>query len=134
MDENKIKKMCRFALFEQKEERKALAVASYYSRDYIGLGLLLNFFLVTIAYMIILGAVILVNADFIINNFYKIDLYKVAAIAITSYVLMLGLYSVLVFTLRRLKYNRAKRKVTRYYKALSRMYDENYTESNREEV
>ena len=125
MDVKRIHKMCRLALFEQKESRKALAVASYYKRDYIGLGLLSNFFQVSIAYVIIAAAVILVNADFFINNFYRIDFYKLAAIAIAGYVLLLGLYTVLVFTIRRLKYARAKRKVRNYYIALNRMYEEN---------
>lgn len=131
MDTKHVHKMCRLALFEQKESRKALAVASYYKRDYIGLGLLSNLLQITIAYALIAVAVILVNADFFIRNFYKIDFYKLAALAIAAYVLMLGLYSVLVFTLRRLQYARAKRKVRNYYIALNRMYEENKAGQNK---
>lgn len=133
MDKIRIRKLCRLALFEQKEERDALATASYYKRDYIGLGLLGNFILITVAYLILAVAVIVINSDFIINNFYRIDFYKVAAMAITGYALLLGLYSVLVFTLRRLKYAKAKRKVRNYYIALNQMYEENQVRDEEDE-
>ena len=132
MDIERIHKMCRLALFEQKENRKALAVASYYIRDYIGLGLLSNFLQITVAYAIVVAALILLNADFFIKNFYRIDFYKLAAIAITGYVLLLGLYSVLVVTIRRLQYAKAKRKVRNYYIALNKLYEENTAEKTAE--
>ncbi len=123
MEPKKIRKMCRLAMFEQDEERKALAVAGYYRRDYVALGLLSNFLQITIVYFILALALIVMNVDFLIDNFYRIDFYKVAAIAITAYALLLGLYSVLVFTLRRLHYARSKRKVRRHYIALNRLLE-----------
>lgn len=124
MDEQRIWKMCRLALFEQEEGREDLSIASYYRRDYVGLGLLSNFVQVTIVYLLILAAVVLMKLDYLITNFDKLNYSAIAAALIAGYFLVLGLYSVLVFTLRRLRYVRARRKVRDYYIKLNELYEE----------
>lgn len=124
MDEQRIWKMCRLALFEQEEGKKELAIASYYRRDYVGLGLLSNFVQVTVAYLLILAAVVVLKLDYLMTNFDKLDYVSIAAALIAGYLLFIGLYSVLVFTLRRLKYLRARKKVRDYYIRLNELYEE----------
>ncbi len=124
MDEQRIWKMCRLALFEQEEGKKELTIASYYRRDYVGLGLLSNFVLVTFVYLLILAAVVIMRLDYLMTNFDKLDYVTIAAALIAGYLLLIGLYSVLVFTLRRLKYLRARKKVRDYYIKLNELYEE----------
>ncbi|MBR3397931.1 MAG: hypothetical protein IKG70_08850 [Lachnospiraceae bacterium] len=124
MDEQRIWKMCRLALFEQEEGKKELTIASYYRRDYVGLGLLSNFVQVTVVYLLILAAVVIMKLDYLMNNFDKLDYVTIAAAMIAGYLLLIGLYSVLVFTLRRLKYLRARKKVRDYYIKLNELYEE----------
>ena len=124
MDEQRIWKMCRLALFEQEEGKKGLTIASYYRRDYVGLGLLSNFVQVTVVYLLILAAVVIMKLDYLMNNFDKLDYVTIAAAMIAGYLLLIGLYSVLVFTLRRLKYLRARKKVRDYYIKLNELYEE----------
>ena len=124
MDEQRIWKMCRLALFEQEEGKKELTIASYYRRDYVGLGLLSNFVLVTFVYLLILAAVVIMKLDYLMTNFDKLDYVTIAAALIAGYLLLIGLYSVLVFTLRRLKYLRARTKVRDYYIKLNELYEE----------
>ncbi len=124
MDEQRIWKMCRLALFEQEEGKKELTIASYYRRDYVGLGLLSNFVLVTFVYLLILAAVVIMKLDYLMTNFDKLDYVTIAAALIAGYLLLIGLYSVLVFTLRRLKYLRARKKVRDYYIKLNDLYEE----------
>ena len=129
MNERRIWKMCRLALFEQEEGKKDLAIASYYKRDYIGIGLLTNFLQITVVYLILLAAVLIMNVNELIEHFDEISYPAVFAAVIVSYVLLLGLYSVLVYTVRKIKYVRARGKVRDHYRMLNDLYEENAGEA-----
>lgn len=124
MDNNRIWKMTRLAMFEDGKGKEDLSITGFYRRDYVGLGLLVNFLLITLAYGIILGGIVLVRLNYLISNFDKLNVPRLISMAIIGYVLLLGLYTVFVFTLRRLKYNRAKMNVSRYYKDLNLLYED----------
>ena len=49
LNEEKVKVMNKLAMYEQGEGRKYLPVSKYYRSDNIGLALIKNFFMVTIA-------------------------------------------------------------------------------------
>jgi len=134
MDEQRIWKMCRLALFEQEEGKKELSIASYYRRDYVGLGLLSNFVQITIVYLLILAAIVIVRLDYLMTNFDKLEYTTIAAALIAGYAMVLGLYSVLVFTLRRLQYVRARRKVRDYYIKLNELFEERTGEADNTET
>ena len=53
LNNQKIKKMHKLALYESGEGKRHLAISNYYRSDYIGLALIKNFFLTTIAYGIL---------------------------------------------------------------------------------
>ncbi len=124
MNEHRIWKMCRLALFEQGEGKKDLNIASYYRRDYVALGLLSNFLQITVVYLIIVAAIVVLRADYLIDHFNEIRYTELIAKFIIAYVLVLGLYSVLVFTVRRLVYARARRRVREHYIGLNELFDE----------
>ena len=54
LDVQKIKKMHKLAVYESGDGKKHLAISNYYRSDYIGLALIKNFFLTTIAYGLLL--------------------------------------------------------------------------------
>jgi len=121
-------------LFEQEEGKKELSIASYYRRDYVGLGLLSNFVQITIVYLLILAAIVIVRLDYLMTNFDKLEYTTIAAALIAGYAMVLGLYSVLVFTLRRLQYVRARRKVRDYYIKLNELFEERTGEADNTET
>ena len=65
MDKKKIWEMSRLAMFEE-DGREDLLVAFYNKRDYVALGLLSNFLLISIAYIIIIAGYILIKQDYLI--------------------------------------------------------------------
>lgn len=129
MNEHRIWKMCRLALFEQEDGKKDLEVVSYYKRDYVALGLLANLFEITIAYLIIAAVIVLSRLEYLTDNFAEIRYSELIAKFIIGYLLVLGLYSVLIFTIRRVKYARARRRVREHYISLNELYEE--TEKSR---
>ena len=54
LNNQKIKKMHKLAVYESGVGKEDLAVSNYYRSDYIGLALIKNFFLTTIGYGILL--------------------------------------------------------------------------------
>ena len=54
LDVQKIKKMHKLAAYESGEGKQHLAISNYYRSDYIGLALIKNFFLTTMAYGLLL--------------------------------------------------------------------------------
>ena len=131
MNSHRIWRMCRLAIFEEGQGKEDLTIASYYKRDYVGLGMLSNAILITVAYVLILGAVIICNVDFLIDNFDKLNYSVIIALIVIGYLLLLGLYTVFVFTLRRLKYEKARAEVKDYYDELNELLAEKRAEDKK---
>ena len=119
MDKKKIWEMSRLAMFEEEDGREDLSVAFYYKRDYVALGLLSNFLLISIAYVIIVAGIILYKLDYLTENFSSMDYSVMIAAVVIFYFLLLGIYSAIVFTLRSLRHAKAKRRVQEYYDELN---------------
>ena len=74
---------------------------------------------------------LLFRNNFLIENFDDLNYAALAAGLIIAWFLMVGIYSVIVFTIRRLKYARAKRKVEDYYEDLTDLYEQLSEEKRR---
>ena len=123
-------------MYGQADGRKDLNAVRYYRSDYVGMGLLSNFFLITIGYCIVILAFFLYNIDFIIRNFDRINTHEVIVGLLVFYIILLGLYSVLVYTVRRLRFSHAQRDVLNYYNRICELcdeYDSEYGEADEEE-
>ena len=55
MDEKRLSRMIHLAMYEQVDGKEDIAISRFFRLDYIGLGLLKNFVLVTVAYFILIG-------------------------------------------------------------------------------
>ncbi len=126
-DTKKLAQMIRVARFEQNIGAEDLRIHKYYRRDYVAYAMIRNFFVVTIGYGLLLAVILLYNLDFLLNNLKNLNIQPLLIAIITGYLFVLALYSVLVYTIRSLRYLRAERRVNGYYrelKKLSRMQKE----------
>ena len=57
LDEKKIRLMTDLARYENQHGKEELKISRYYRSDYLGLALFRNFFLASIAYVVILGLI-----------------------------------------------------------------------------
>lgn len=121
LNEEKVRIMTRLASYEENEGKKYLPVSKYYRSDYIGLALIKNFFLITIAYVLILAIVAGYFAEELMDNIHKMNLIGVGVGLIIIYLVLLMLYSVLIYVLYSVKYSRAKRSVKKYYVQLGKI-------------
>ena len=115
--------MIRLAMFEQYEGRRDLEICRFYRRDFVGLGLIANGVLITVAYVIVILAAAIYNMDYLSENFSEIDFHSMMFTIVFIYIVIIALYSVVVFTIRRLRYAKAKRSVDRFYDNLSELQD-----------
>ena len=78
LNNQKIKKMHKLALYESGEGKKHLAISNYYRSDYIGLALIKNFFLTTIAYGLLLLIYFGYRSEYLMENIHKMNLALMA--------------------------------------------------------
>lgn len=121
INEEKVKIMNRLAMYEKREGKKYLPVSKYYRSDYIGLAMIKNFFLVTIGYALVVGAVAVYNSEYLMNNIHKMNLINLGIGILVGYVATLAAYSVLTYIQYTVKYHCAKKSVKKYYQELTRL-------------
>lgn len=121
IDEKRLRLMIRLARYEQGEGKEDLKIGKYYRRDYVALALLKNLLLVTLAYGLLLAFLLLYNLDFLMNQLSEMSIRPLLVTMALGYLFLLGMYSVIVYTISRLKYARAQTSIKAYYKALTRL-------------
>lgn len=123
VNEKKLHQMIRVVRFEQKAGAEDLRINKYYRRDYVAFAMIRNFFIVTIGYGLLLGALLLFYMDFLLNTLKTLNIQAPLVAVIAGYLVVLALYTVLVYTLRSLRYHKAQRRVKSYYRELKKLRD-----------
>ncbi len=121
LDVQKIKKMHKLAVYESGERKQHLAISNYYRSDYIGLALIKNFFLTTIAYALLLMGWAGYRSDYLMNNLHRMNLPLLVVAALGGYIILLVVYSVLTYIYCTVKYAKAQKGIQEYYKALGQL-------------
>lgn len=121
LNEEKVRIMTQLASYEQGEGKKYLPVSKYYRSDYIGLALIKNFFLTTIAYGLIVAIVAGYFAEELLDNIHKMNLISLGIGLLLGYLIFLACYSLITYILYSVKYSRAKKSVKKYYVTLGKM-------------
>ena len=121
LNQERIKQMTKLASYEAGEGKEYLPISKYYRSDYIGMALIKNFFLVTIAYGIVLALVLGYQSEFLLDHVYQMDVTVAVVWVIISYIAVLVFYSCLIYAYYAMKYRRAKKSVQKYYKMLNKL-------------
>ncbi len=117
----KVRIMTKLAAYEKGEGKEYLPISKYYRTDYIGLALIKNFFLVSIGYVILLAMIGVYFLEDLLENIHKMDLIKLGGKVIIGYIVLLIVYSVLVYVIQTVRYSRAKKSIKNYYMQLGRL-------------
>lgn len=121
LNNQKIKKMHKLAVYESGKGKDHLAVSNYYRSDYIGLALIKNFFLTTIAFGLLLLIYFLYKSDYLMENVHKMNMILFGVKVVGLYIVMLAVYSVITYIYCSVKYARAQKGIQEYYKGLNQM-------------
>ena len=121
LDVQKIKKMHKLAAYESGEGKQHLAISNYYRSDYIGLALIKNFFLTTMAYGLLLLGWAGYKSEYLMNNIHRMNLTLLVVGALGGYIILLVVYSVLTYIYCTVKYAKAQKGIQEYYKGLGQI-------------
>lgn len=121
LNNQKIKKMHKLAVYESGNGKKHLAISNYYRSDYIGMALIKNFFLTTIGYGLLLLVYAGYKSDYLMENIHKMNVALTVIAVIGGYVIMLVCYSILTYIYCSVRYHRAQKGIQGYYKALGQL-------------
>lgn len=121
LDVQKIKKMHKLAAYESGEGKQHLAISNYYRSDYIGLALIKNFFLTTIAYGLLLLGWAGYRSEYLMENIHRMNLTLLVVGALGGYIILLVVYSVLTYIYCTVKYAKAQKGIQEYYKGLGQI-------------
>ena len=125
LDEERIRLMFQLAKYEQGIGSRDLKIIRYTEKDYAAFALIKNFFLMTAAYLLLLAGFVLCNLRQCLALLSEMNFVPVLAAVLVGYLFVLAFYSILVYTLSRLRYGRALRRVKEYYRklrVLNRLY------------
>ena len=121
VNQDKLYRMISLARFEKKNEDKALRINKTYEQDFVSYAMIRNFFLTTIAFALALVVFVMYNMDFWLSNLNNLNFQPLLIALILGYLIMLGVYSVIAFTIARLRYTRAANGVRKYAHELDKL-------------
>ena len=134
LDEKKICLMTKLARFESRTGKEALRIILHHRGDYIGMGLLRNFFETTLGYLLVWGVIIAYNMDYLLDNLHKVKIFVVVVEFIVGYLIFLILYSVITWIKRRRQYEQAREEVEQYYNGLEELSRRYYGAGGKEKT
>lgn len=123
LNEEKIALMTRLALYEQKEGKKEIPMSGYYKGDYVSLNVLTSAIIGTLAYLIIVGSIILINAESLVNKLTEIDLFALGKQLLMYYGIFIAVYLLIAYIYYTLKFRRVRVKLNQYNGDLKRLYE-----------
>ena len=121
--------MVRMASYEKTNAKQDQKISSYYKKDYISLNTLITILWITIGYAIIVGLAAICGMDILFENLTIIQMLILGGLVIVGYIIVLVIYGVCASSYYKLKHNRAKQRVKRYYRDMSKL--ENYGKKER---
>lgn len=122
LNNDKIKIMTKLALYEQNEGRKNLAGAKYYRSDYISLGMINSAIIATLAFILILLCVVVVNIEDLVAAITSLDMIQLGRMLIIIYFAYMIVYLTIAYIVYRLKYDNIKEELKEYDNALRSLY------------
>ncbi len=131
LDKKRIRLMARTAIYEKEHAEEDVKISTYYKKDYASLNTWITLIWVTVGYVLLVGIFLLCTVDSIMEGLTIVKLILLAAIALGFYLVLLILYGIGAGNFYRKKHGRAKHRVKRYYRELSRLEKMYKKEKNR---
>lgn len=121
INEEKIILMTHLAVYEKGEGKRTMSVGKYFRGDYISLHLLRTVLSGTFAFLIGLGVYLLYFYEDILMNLYTIDFAALAKNVIAYYVGFLVIYGLLTYIVFTVRFIKAKKSIRGYYQNLKKL-------------
>ena len=121
LNENRIRLMFRMASYEEKQGQEDLKISTYYRKDYTSMKTLATILWITFGYALLILLLVVGFMDILMKNITLTKIFVMGAGVVIGYVVLLILYGFCSSQFYRKKYNRAKKRMRRYYRDLGRL-------------
>lgn len=119
LTKQRLELMTSLADFRQSHKNTTMRVTRYYRNDYVATQLVKNFFVTSIAYLILLGLFAVYHLDFLLTNMNDLKTGRLVAVLVIIYAVMLAVYSVITYVAARIRYMRAEEEAGEYNQKLT---------------
>ena len=113
--------MTRTAIYEKKYAEQDIKISGFYKKDYASFHTWLTLIWITAGYLLAGGLFCLCCMDSLMEDLTLLKLIILVAIAAGAYLILLIVYGIGSGRYYRKKHSEAKRRVKRYYRALSKI-------------
>lgn len=127
LNNRKVRLMTQLAMYEKNEGKEDMKLSKYFKIDYARFNVLKTAVVVTIAYVIIVGLVLLYKLQYILDNILNIDYKAMGWTILGIYIGVMSFYIIITLLGYSLHYKASRKKLGKYYKMLGRlktMYNE----------
>ncbi|MCR4908457.1 MAG: hypothetical protein K5985_06455 [Lachnospiraceae bacterium] len=119
LDEKRVRLMTQMASYEETDGRKMIPVTTWFRSDYVGFNMVKSALSITIVYVLVVGTYIFCNVEKYIADFYKTDFMSLLRRFLSIYAVVTIAYLLVAFLLYTYRYNKARKSVRTYQRALS---------------
>lgn len=121
LNEEKVKLMTRAAVYEKHEGKKNMKMTKYFRGDYVSWNMIKTAAAVTFAYLIVAGCWVLYNLEYLMENFYTMDLAEITRQILVYYIAVLVAYLILSYIIYTIKYSMAMKNLKRFKSSLKKI-------------
>lgn len=121
VNEEKLKLMTKLAIYENTKGKKQLNISKYYKRDYVRFQMFKTAVSSTVAFLVLLFAYCMLNAEELLLALNELNFMKLAAEIGIIYVIFLVLYMLVAWIVYVNKYEKMKPDVIAYNRDLKKL-------------
>lgn len=121
LNNDRIRLMTKLALYEGKEGKEDIRLSKYYKTDYVRYEIIKSIICATLGYALILLLIFLYRSEYIIANAVTLDYKSIGVYILGIYIMIVSAYGLGTAVAYSIKYDRSRKKLSRYYKLLQRL-------------
>ena len=122
VNEDRVKKLFKIAIYEQAEEKEHRQVGQYYRSDYIGKEVVKSFFTGSFAYLIMAALWMISNWDLVLHQINTLEIIDTVVAMVVIYVLFMLVYLFATALVYYFRYKQSKKKLDAYMHDLKVAY------------
>lgn len=121
LDKKKIRLMTRTAIYDKEYGREDLKITDYYQKDYVSLNVWITLILITLGFFLLVSLLFMSSGESIVEGLTIVRMLILAAVVLGAYLSLLVIYGIGVSTFYKKRHIRAKQRVKKYMRDLSRL-------------
>ena len=122
VNKRKVRLMTRTAIYEKHDGVKDLPKAAYYRTDYVAVKMWCTAVAVTVAYLLIIGLVIVCNFEYFVNNLTRLNYKSLAVVLAMGYIALMTLFLLISYFLYTYRFIEAENGIKIYQNRLHKIF------------